>query len=402
MDEKLRKLMIRQSELRTKINDLSVVETRSTEQDTELTQARNEYVEVEKQYRAALADTGESVEDAESREKREVRSKATLGNFMRSYVNKQPVSGAEAEWLAIEDVEPGELPLSMLVAPEVRAVTPGPAADTVTNTAATVHPLFERTVAPFLGIEMPVAAPGQANYPWLSTGLEAGFAADGADVPQGTGAYMVRSATPRRAGASFQFAIKDKALYPPIETDLRRDMSSRLADKVDDALLNDTGGSDDVNGLFNQLTNPTAASAVVDFDAAVKAYVDAVDGLFAIDETGIRMLVGRDTFRKFGATRNANTDSTLTSWLRANTGGLRMSNRVAAMDGTSKIQQCIIVRNSPDRRAVAPVWRGAEIIVDPYTEARKGIVTVTANLLMGGIVILRPDAYEQGNFKLAS
>ena len=70
---------------------------------------------------------------ARLRERREIRSRATLAGFLRAYGQGVAADGAESEWLAAEGCAQREIPLSMLVEPEVRAtVSPGPTdADTV-------------------------------------------------------------------------------------------------------------------------------------------------------------------------------------------------------------------------------------------------------------------------------
>lgn len=402
MNEALRRLMIRQSELTETINRLRGVETRSAEQDTELTAAEREWSDVQRDLRTALADDGAPSDAGETRERREIRARSTLAGYLTAYGQGLPASGAEAEWLAAEECAQTMIPLSMLVEPETRAVSPGPTAtDTITTTAATQHPVFERTVAPYVGIEMPTVGGGQANYPYLSTSTTGGYVEKGAAVPETEAAYMVRTATPKRAGAAFAYSIHDAALYPPLESDLRRDLSSVVADVLDNAMLNGDGQGANCNGVLNQLTDPTAPADVITFDTAVAAYMDHVDAKYAIDESGVRMLVGTATYRKLGSLMRG-TDSTMpaASWLRQHTGGLRASNRIAAP--ASNVQQAVVVRDSPDRRAICPVWRGLEYIRDPYSDAKKGEVRTTVNILLGDVAILRPDAYDQTAFKVAA
>ena len=402
MNDKLRRLFIRQSELVERINGLRKIETRSTEQDTELQTAENEYAEVQRDLRAALADDGAPADSGENAERREIRSRATLAGFLAAYGQSVPVTGAEAEWLAAEGCAQQQIPWSMLTAPETRAVSPGPTdADTVANTAATIHPVYERTVGPYLGIEMPTVAAGQQNYPFLSTSLTGGYVAKGADVLETAAGYTVKTATPKRAGAAFHYSIHDAALYAPLETDLRKDLGSVVADVLDDALLNGDGQGANANGMLNQLTDPDAPTDVVTFDSAVSMYMGFVDAKYALDESGVRMLVGKATYQKLGSLfRGTDSMTPVSTWLREHTGGLRSSNRIAAP--ASMVQQAVVVRNSPDRRAVCPIWHGLEYIRDPYTSAKAGEVHTTVNILLGDVVILRPEAYAQTAFKVAA
>ena len=148
-------------------------------------------------------------------------------------------------------------------------------------------------------------------------------------------------------------------------------------------------------------TDPDAPADVVTFDSAVALYMGYVDAKYALDESEVRMLVGKATYQKLGSLFRG-TDSTMpvASWLRQHTGGLRSTNRIAAP--ASNVQQAVVIRNSPDRRAVCPIWRGLEYIRDQYTGSKKGEVTTTVNILLGDVVILRPDAYEQTAYKVAA
>ena len=402
MNEALRRALIRQSELVEKINGLRKIETRSTEQDTALQTAENEYADVQRQLRAALADDGAPADSGETAERREIRSRASLGGFLRAYGGGVAADGAEAEWLAAEGCAQREIPLSMLVAPETRAtVSPGPTdADTVTNTGPTIHPVFERTVGPYCGIEMPTVGAGQQNYPFLSTSVTGGYVAKGADVVETAAGYTVKTATPKRAGAAFTYSIHDSALYGPLESDLRRDMTSVVADVIDNALLNGDGQGANANGILAQLTDPDVPTDTVTWDSAVALYMGYVDSKYALDESAVKMLVGKATYRKLGSLlRGTDSMTPAATWLRTNTGGLRSTNRIAAP--ASNVQQAVVIRDSPDRRAVCPIWRGLEYIRDIYTGSKKGEVTTTVNLLLGDVVILRPDAYEQAAYKVA-
>ena len=402
MNEALRRLLIRQSELVEKINGLRKIETRSTEQATALQTAENEYADVQRDLRAALADDGRPADSGETAERREIRSRATLAGFLSAYGQGVAAGGAESEWLSAEGCAQQTIPLSMLVAPETRAtVSPGPTdADAVSSTAATIHPVFERTVGPYCGIEMPTVGAGQQNYPFLSTSVTGGYVAKGADVVETAAAYSLKTATPKRAGAAFTYSIHDSALYGPLESDLRRDMGSIVADVIDDALLNGNGTAPNPNGILAQLTDPDAPTDTVTWDSAVALYMGYVDAKYALDESAVKMLVGKATYQKLGSLLRG-TDSTMpvASWLRQHTGGLRSTNRIAAP--TDNVQPAVVVRNSPDRRAVCPIWRGLEYIRDQYTGSKKGEVTTTVNILLGDVVILRPDAYAQTAYKVA-
>ena len=131
-------------------------------------------------------DAGEvrTVEDAETRERRELRGKAKLSDFVAAALKGQPVTGASGEYAEAEGVS-GRMPLDLL-APESeeRAVTPGPASETVSTTRPTVPYAFSRTDSAALGIAFPVVSPGAAHFPALETAPPAGPKAKDAAAAQ--------------------------------------------------------------------------------------------------------------------------------------------------------------------------------------------------------------------------
>ena len=410
MTEQIRKLMIRDSEIRERINRLQAVETRTDEQAGELTAARTEFATVQAELRAALSDDDQGGDrgDGEARERREVRSRAAIHRYVAAALSGSALSGAEAECSAAHGC-PGLVPLELFGGDqgetrETREATPAPAADTVTSTAATVHPVFDRSVAAYLGIDMPTVAAGQANYPYLNTSATAAPKAKDGAAPETAGAFGVRTATPKRITGAFRIRREDMALLASLESDLRSNLTSVMTEAYDGQLLNGDNTDPNLNGLFAQLTDPTAPAAGAEtFARYVAAAAGHVDGTYATELTGVRALVGVETYRHMASTFASNQDSTSAlSYLRAETGGVRASGRVP--DASSNVQQAVVRRTNPagDRVAVSPVWQGMELIRDPYTDAAKAHVIVTALVLVGSPVILRPDAFVQDSFRVAA
>ena len=194
------RLEIRASEIRTKLNELAGAESLTDEQRTEVDALTQEYADNQVRYRAALVseDTQESTvetPDAEERERRELRGKARVSDFLASALTGRPVAGASAEYADAVGC-PGRVPLDLLDTPEERAVTPGPASETVTSTRPTVPAAFARTDAAALGISMPMVAPGEAHYPALTTAPPAGPKAKDAAADSTAAAFSLTKRTP--------------------------------------------------------------------------------------------------------------------------------------------------------------------------------------------------------------
>ena len=419
------KLTVRLSEIRQKLNGLLGVEDRSDEQNAELETLTGEAQKLEPELRAAIVAEGDptetrtaTTEDAEDRERRELRGKVALADYIGAAVaqgDAGAATGAAAEYAAAMGCS-GFVPLTMCGptaeeraaaharAIEHRAVTPAPADTDVPHTHAPIVPaLFDRSVAGFLGIEMPTVGTGIASYPILSTSLQGGMKAEDTAAAEGAGAYTVTDADPRRLTGSFRIRKEDVAKLPGLEDSLRENLSMVLSDEGDKQFVNGNNTAPNLNGLLAQLTDPSAPAANAEtYTRYAAAFASHVDGLFATMPGDVRGLVGPHTLRHmasvFGTTSG---DRSAYAMLASDFGGVRATRRIA--DPASNIQQAIIRRANPagDRVAVAPVWMGLEIIRDPYTDAPKGQIVVTGTVLVGGVVLLRSDAFVQDSFRVA-
>ena len=410
------KLQLRLSEIRQKLNELSSLDAPTDEQRAEMGKLTAEYPQLEERHRAAIvAESAEAEQraaddppgDPEQRERTELRRRSRLGRFVECAIVGRALDGAEAELSAAAGCS-GQVPLELFAterraAPEQRAVTPAPST-TDENLAPIVPAIFDRSAAAWLGIEMPTVATGDAGYPVLSTSLTGGPKAKSAAAAETAGAFTVTMAQPRRITGSFRFTREDAARLVGMEEALRSNISSVLSDAVDNQAINGSGtGDGTINGLLAIMTDPSApATGAETFARYVAAAASHVDGLFAVDLSGVRQLVGVQTYGHMAGAFRSNQDSmTAEGWAMDRTGGVRTSRRIAAP--ASNIQQAIVRRANPagDRVAVMPVWNGLELIRDPYTGAGKGEVVVTGLMLVGDVVVLRSGAFVQDSYRLA-
>ena len=396
------------------INGLPDTEQPTAEQQGKLTELRSTAAGLETRVAAAteteqraLQNAPEHTVDGAERERRELRSRSRLGRWFEAAISGRNVSGAEAE-TAVAYGCPDAIPLEMferraVAQGETRAVTSAPS--TVDENLAPIVPaLFDRSAASWLGVEMPVVPTGDAGYPVLSTSVTGGVVAKSAAAAETAGAFTVTMAQPRRVTGSFRFLREDAARLNGMEAALRANIESVLSDEIDKLVINGSGTGDGaINGLLAILDNPTAPVADQEtFARYVAAAASHVDGLFAVDLSGIRQLVGVATYAHMASAFRSNNDSmTAEGFLMDRTGGVRTSRRIAA--ARSNIQQAIVRLSNPagDRVAVSPVWNGIELIRDNITGAGKGEIVVTGLLLMGDVVILRPGCFVQDSYRLA-
>lgn len=346
------------------------------------------------------ADVGE---DAEARERRRLRGLARVGGWFSAAISGRQVDGAEHEYAAAAGVTDGRMPVDVLerarpADPERRAVTPAPAT-TAVQMMSIVPALFQRSVAPFLGIDMPQVAIGTPAYPYLTTSVTAGMKAKAAAAAETAGAISVATATPRRLTGSFRFNREDAVRLEGLEEALRMNLESVMSDQFDDQVLNGDGVAPNLDGLLHELTNPVAPAANAEtLPRYATALSSHVDGLHAYSNRDIRALVGVGTYAHMSGVIQADGTESAASYVERVYGGLRTTNRIAAAVG--HIQQAVIRRGMEARVALAPVWSGVEFIRDPYGDAGKGEVVVTALTLIGGLAFVRKSAFVQDSFRI--
>ena len=249
-----------------------------------------------------MKDESGEIEDAETRERRELRGKSRVSDFVTAALTGRSVGGASAEYSDAVGC-PGLMPLDLLDSPEPeeRAVTPGPAAETVTSTRPTVPHAFARTDAAALGIAMPMVASGEAHFPALTTAPPAGPKAKDAAADSTAAAFSLTKRTPGRITGQFLIRLEDLALMPSMEQDLRMGISGAMADNLDDQVIGGSGASPNLDGLLKQATDVAASGAVETFATGVARFAALVDGKHANGWGDIRALIGTATFAKYAA-----------------------------------------------------------------------------------------------------
>ena len=192
---------------------------------------------------------------------------------------------------------------------------------------------------------------------------------------------------------------------------LRQHISLLIADELDDQMINGDSSvtATDIDGLFAQLTDPSAPAAQVEtWTRFLAIQSGAIDGLWATELEHIAMVVGVETYRLAAATfQGTDSEESAASYLK------RMGASEAAFFTNERmpvkanhIQQGVVCRKgrsmmpAPMRTAVCPHW-GYVAIDDIYTGAGKGERVFTINTLVGDVVVTQPGAYAQVAFRVS-
>ena len=394
---KLLELQQKAWKLTATINRLAALETRSTDEDTELTTARAESIDVSGQLvaevdreEARIAAARTAHPDPELRERRALCGRANVGEIITAVMERRSVDGANLEAQQSYGLAANQIPLDMLRI-EQRAVTPS-IANVATEEADVLTPVFATGVGAFLGVDRPSVAMSDAVFPILTTRPTVGGPhADSTDVPDTTGGYSADLLAPQRIQASFIYRRVDVLRFPAIAPSLTMALNSGLEEKIDAEFI--AGAAGLLNGVNLANHNVNAVTAFADYISRF-GYA-RVDGRYAAELADLRTVMGAATFGHAGSTyRSNNADYSVVDSLMAKTGGVRVSAHVPALSAANK--QNAVIRLGMRRDAVQPTWAGVTIVVDEYGElAGKGEIEVTAFLGINTKILRADGFYKQ-------
>ena len=388
----------RQSELRSRLAVLAAQDTRSADEETELTTVETKLSGCEPELRSALVaaaaedDASRSTvptTDPETRERVELRGKTGIGDFLAAAAVGGPVTGAAAEYAAACGVPVvGHLPMAIFAgtapsAPEVRAVTTGPSVKGLLQ--PTVPFVFERSAAASLGISMPSVPSGQVQIPRIETAPPADTLAKDGAAPATAAAVTLVNQAPVRIAGSFEVRVEDLAVMPTLEAALSESMQGSLSNELDESTFN--GAAGELNGLFTQATAVSAASAIETYSTGIKRFAELVDGKHAYTLGDLRAVIGSKTFGLYSGlfANSGKGDVPLFDYLSRMLGSIRVSDRVPGVSGSA--QKGIVVLAASAEMPKIHVWDAMQIVRDPYSGAGAGKVTITATALVSPLYV---------------
>ena len=349
--------------------------------------------------------------DSEVRERLELRGRASFGRYLHAALTGAQISGAESEFQAACKV-PG-IPLDLFEQDrpvEVRAdAASGVPATGAGATLAPIQPfVFSQSIAPMLGIQMPSVGSGAYSEMTISTALSAGAKNKGT-VQDSTAAVLnPETATPRSIRARLTLNLEDIAAIGQanFEAALRENANAALSDGLDNQAINGNGSAPNLNGLINQLTDPTNPTAIVLFDTFLKSFSDQVDGLWASKMSDVAIVANVDAYKLAAATFRGTAAQggpvvTFADYAAHSTGGFSTNKRMPAT--ASMIARGIVYRKGRMglRTACLPTW-GSLAVDDIYSDAQSGQRHFTLNVLVGSkVLVVQPDAYALVEWKVA-
>ena len=416
MNKELRTAMLEQIEARQALNKLP--------QDTapeERSAALGKLNDLDQKVADLLAK-----DEAPAQAPQELRSQIKLAKYLHAFAQDKAVDGVEAELRQELNLSENALPVEALMEIDVeqRADQVSPQTkDTTKNdqlasgainrtTGPMLNRVFKQTDTAYLGISMPTVPAGERRYPVMTAGTTAAMVARGSQQDAGPARFDVVDATPNRLSARYVFDLEGVAeLGGLLESTLRSDLRMAMGYALDLQVLNGNGTAPNITGLLNLLdlvippgftfaTND--ANKVIDWVLSKQLGYGSLDGIHARTESDVRLMVGQATYAIMRSVYRANNsdDQDGIDILRNQGVPIRQSYQIPApakvtfkgKSASSKFhQKCLM--NSEPMAAVAPVWQGITMIRDPYTNAGKGQVVLTANMMFD-LVMRRTDGWK--------
>ena len=321
-------LQILASEQRSRLAELAGLDELTTELRAELGTLGTAHQDTEAQLRAAIAADGKAIDaggpavDSEVRERLELRSKTGLADFLKAAVGGAAVTGAAAEYADACGVPTvGHIPMAIFARPdaptvETRAITPGPAVKGALQ--STVPYVFERSAAASLGIMMPTVPMGQVQIPKITTAPPADTLAKDGAAPATAPAVTLVNQSPKRIAGSFEVRVEDLAVMPTLESALSEAMQGSMSNELDEQVFN--GASGELNGLFTQAANQSAATAAETFATGIARFASLVDGRHAYTLADVMIVIGSKTFGRYAGQFSGNGSVSLFDYLQINCG----------------------------------------------------------------------------------
>ena len=394
------KLQLEMADQRKAINAMSAQE--EFEVDA-LDGLNKEYMVLETRYASAVIDEAAELEatatddlDAEGKEVRGLETRVAVSNYLSAAINDEQLHGAEKELQdALGIAGAGiQVPWVALLSDkdrvETRAATNAPADGTLTS-AMVLGRVFAGGAASYLGVSFPTVPVGTRNFPVLSSGVSPAIAAKGANADQTAAIISANELKPKRLTAQYLFRVEDMHEFALLEEALRADLAGAIVEAQDAQVVNGDGSGANVTGFISELDDPTNPVAEATFSDYASARAAQVDGRYAMDESGVRILVGASTYAHAAGIYQTGSGASALGRLMP-----RVSPHVPAVADT--IQKAIASRSQG--RAVAVVWPSISLIRDNVSAARSGEISLTA-IVLWNFKILDESGYKTLEFKLS-
>ena len=387
-------MLLKLSELREKVNLFA--EDGKVE---DLDALKEKSIELEGKYRAAVTKEEEGEErtsqGSEGREYLSLLGKASVGRIVHAVASGRQLDGPEAELLKHHDLAGNAIPLAMLAADPEKFDSATVSGDEPATGSEVLGIVFPQSVAEWCGVVGSTVPTGQRQVPVLSTGAVASTPAKGDAVSETTAEFAVTTLSPKRVSAAVRYDRADAATFEYMGDALQMNLRNAISDQMDQVVLT---RATDPKGLVAFGTDPTKnVATVTNATHALTAIFAGVDGKYASMASEIKLLLGTATYSDLGSSIfDAGSGTLATEKLAQVAGGVRVSANVPTKAASG--EDALVIKGMGRRNAVSAMWDSIEIVMDPYSDASKAEIVLTA-ISMFDFAILDEDGFTRIRFK---
>ena len=425
MTTEKQKIELRISEIRSKLLELHPVEKPTDEQLNEQAALQTEFKGLEVRHRSAILSEGEEEQrargefgggDGEPAEMRALLERASLAEYLSATPGK--LDGAAAELnkaLGIEARTEGHTPIPwyMLETAEQRQAEQRVDVATTTTTYAggvMQRPILERlfggNVYETLGVRMDSVPSGRTDWPLITGGVSPAQTSEGTAAADSVSATITNEVLkPKKLTGRYYWTHESSIQVPDLEAALRRDLADATRSQMYRLSLtgNESTNPEQPNGFYEQLTAPTAPTAVSTYSDYAGAPAMGVDGIHAELETDCSLLIGTASYQHAAKVFQSGSGESATEALKRRARRCQTSPYVPAP--VSNVQDGNIVHsggmNGGKMRgdSVAAVWPALEVIRDIYSRASEGVL-LTYVMFWDLRAAFRSAAYQRIPFQV--
>ena len=327
--------------------------------------------------------------DAEAREIRELRGKVSLNDYAIAATDERAADGAAGELNEVLGISRRKFPLELLA--RGREVRQDTAVDAGASQATWVDILFGDTAAAYIGVEFQSVPAGVRTLPILTTGSEAKQRGKGQDVTAAAWVAGVKTLKPKRQGVQTNYNHVDALRLPGLVDSLSRNMAAAGADAMDKAILSGDSSASPADGDVVGLETATGITEVTVTQGAkitgkgvTAALAEFIDGKHASmpDHVKIAASVGSNTLWLSNLVQSGNSvDTSIAQYLRAHGFSWMAREGIDVNTAVGDFGAYIGLSRMQAGAGVAAIWPGADMrIIDPYSDAAGGTVTMTLGL----------------------
>jgi HK97 family phage major capsid protein len=394
-----KRLELRRSEIRQNLAELANIETPSEDEVRKMGDLDAEYRAKEVQYRAALVsedeerrEAGAELETRDGKEYEDLVSRFEVRQVLLNMDTGQALEGATAE--VVQEMRSKGRFTGTPVPMEALEVRAGETVSSGTPDPRTTRPivdrLFANSVATRMGVAVVNIGVGETEWPLVTNGASAGWAAsENANVPGPSALTAEDKALKPDHTLGGHVRVTRKALAQSgagLEQAIRRDLGNVMRVELDRAVFQGSGASGEPLGIITGQSTYGIGTTAIDAAASYAAFRDVLTTFInanAIEgPSGVKLMIRPELWAALDDAFITGTSDTEWDRLTRRFGAANIvlaTNALAAPAGGPPVESdALLTCNAGIAPAFLGVWGGIDLIRDVYSGAQSGELRITA------------------------